>query len=437
MTHGLVEFVLVAAPKVVGGVGTVAVNVVLLRYMGPAAYGAYALCLAGITLVDSICGSAFDLGVMRLAPLYRGPDPSRSYAIEKAALMLKGVMGVALMAALAVAGRPVARAAFGSVDQGHLPALAAAAALGVLGLRSAQAHLQVDRRFTLYGGLELVHAAVKFGGIAMVLAVSARPGPGAVLAFVAAGPAAACVLAASTFGDFVWARFPDQRDATRELFRYVKWALLTYGVSTLVSRLDLILLSVLADISRVGVFSAGQTFTLIAELFGSYAAVVLGPRVVPLIRSGRFTAFFRRAQSAGVALAVITYLVWLGGREVFRTAVLPAAYARSADVITALLPGALAAMIFFPLVNPLVMFARPRFILTVECVTLPVVVPLYVYAIGAHGPLGAAWVTSGSRLVKLTLYGVMAWRWSHLPPEAIGLVPAPPETSRRLATDAV
>ena len=60
---GIFEFLSVSAPKVIGGAGTVAVNVVLLRYFGPEQFGVYSLCVVGILLVDAILGSALDTGI--------------------------------------------------------------------------------------------------------------------------------------------------------------------------------------------------------------------------------------------------------------------------------------------------------------------------------------------------------------------------------------
>ncbi len=77
------EFVTVASPKVLAGVCTFGLNLVLMRKLGVAQYGIYALCSTVILLSDTILGSSLDLAILRLAPLERERDGSLCLAIQK------------------------------------------------------------------------------------------------------------------------------------------------------------------------------------------------------------------------------------------------------------------------------------------------------------------------------------------------------------------
>ena len=80
------EFFLVALPKVVGGFGTIVLSMVLMRhFLEPETFGIYYLCVAAILLADAVVGCAFDLSVLRLAPVYRSTRIEDSYRIEKIA----------------------------------------------------------------------------------------------------------------------------------------------------------------------------------------------------------------------------------------------------------------------------------------------------------------------------------------------------------------
>ena len=88
-----------------------------------------------------------------------------------------------------------------------------------------------------------------------------------------------------------------------------------------------------------------------------------------------------------------------------------ARFAAAQNAILVLLPGALAGLATFPVTMTFLMFVRPRFLFTVDCLATPVVCLLYAYAIPRYGALGAAWVTSGSCLTRALVAQVAAWRW--------------------------
>jgi len=75
------------------------------------------------------------------------------------------------------------------------------------------------------------------------------------------------------------------------------------------------------------------------------------------------------------------------------------------------------------------MFMRPRLLLTVDLVTAPVLLVAYVLAIREYGAVGAAWVTSVSRLCKAGLAQLVAWRLA-LSGEATSAAAAENETAR-------
>jgi O-antigen/teichoic acid export membrane protein len=424
MTRGLVDFLCVAVPKVLGGTGTVVANLVLLRVFAPEQFGVYALCVAGVFLFDEIVGAAFDVGVLRLAPLYRRTDPSRSFAIERAALLLKGGVGLTVGLVLILFADPLSRGLLQRDGAAHLVYVSASAALAMLVLRSALVNLQVDHRFSLYGALDLLNSVLRFGGLALLL-IFAEASPASVLALFAVAPACVFLVWLLVHSRPVLQWRPRRAAVLGELLASVKWFLLTFVLAGLVARLDVFLLGTLADAREVGVFAGGQTLALIPELVGTYLAVVLSPRVMPYLREGRFLWMFRRVQLglAGAAVAIYGF-AWLT-RDLLTTYVLPTSFAASAPVVLILLPGALAGMATFPLTVSFLMFVRPRFLFVLDCLTAPVMAVLYLYAIQHHGAIGAAWVTSLSRFVKAAAAQLRAWPLARQSPEDIAALPVP------------
>jgi hypothetical protein len=74
-----------------------------------------------------------------------------------------------------------------------------------------------------------------------------------------------------------------------------------------------------------------------------------------------------------------------------------------------LLPGALAALVSFPLTYTLLMFARPRFLFLMDACTAPILLIVYYWVVPAYGPVGAAFVTSASRVGKAGIAQAVAW----------------------------
>ena len=197
-----------------------------------------------------------------------------------------------------------------------------------------------------------------------------------------------------------------------ELFDCVKWFLITFSLSAVISRMDLLLVSRWSGLKEAGYYAAGQSFAIIPQLIGLYLSVVLGPTIMPRIKDGTFYRMFRSTQLGIFALAAAIYAGFLLFWGPISTLVLPARYLHSSAVIKALIPGALAGMATFPLTLSFVMFTRPRFLFLMDCVALPFLVALYWYSIHYFGATGAAWVTSIAALVRAAVSQSMAWRWA-------------------------
>jgi O-antigen/teichoic acid export membrane protein len=412
----LLEFFFVAFPKILTGAGTTGVNLVLLRYFTPEEFGVYSLCVAGILLTDSILGSAIDIGVLRLATLYHKTETLRSLAIEKAALLLKLAAVLVVGSVLALFAEPLSLLLFQQEGKIYLLYLCSWAALGMLLLRSILVHLQVEGQFVFYGSLDLLHNVLKFGGVVLIL-LFAQASPGAVLTFLALGPTCVFVFGLGTCGKTILTRHSTPPGVVSELLHFVKWSLPTVGLWMLISRLDIFLLTLRSTMSEVGLFSGGQAFAAIPELIGYYLAVILSPRIMPDYREGRFFAFFWRFQLASFVVCVMIYLTAVLSMDSLSPYFLPASFAPSADVILILLPGTLASMMAVPLAGWFLMFMRPRFLFATYCITAPVVVVLYLYAIEQYGAIGAAWVTSTCRLILSVIAQVVTWKWSRHPPD--------------------
>ena len=200
---------------------------------------------------------------------------------------------------------------------------------------------------------------------------------------------------------------------------------MTFALTSIVSRADLLMLTSLSNLDEVGIFAGGQTLASIPQLIGTYLAIVFGPKVMPYYRSGRLYPFIRKAQAALAAASVLVLIGAFWNRELLASRILPSSFAPSANVILILLPAALASMSTLPLVVTFLMFVHPRFLIAMECVLLPFVLAAYAVMIPRQGATGAAIVTSTFILFKSAIALWMTFRWSR------PLLPSPPSSGER------
>jgi O-antigen/teichoic acid export membrane protein len=407
----VVRFLLVSVPKVASGVGTVALNIFLLRRLPEEDLALISLCLAGVLLVDSIAGSALDLGTLKLASSVNDTDRLVSLEIQKHAIYFK-LIALAFAAILVVlVGKPFWNGLTHQTSHHNLLFISLAAAGGLLLVRSAQVQMQVDRKFFIYGLLDTMHVSLRFGGIAVVSLIGLLS-PSSILVCYVVAPACVILAWLLLWGRRMLSSLRVSIPRLREIFECTKWFLLTFSLSTLISRMDLLLVSRWSGLKEAGYYAAGQIFAMIPQLLGLYMSVVLGPSIMPRIRSGTFFAMFRSTQLMILSLSGAGYVLFLVLWPLVSPLILPERYLQAGAVIKALIPGAFAGMATFPLILSFVMFIRPRFLFSVDCVSLPFLLLLYWYAIRHFGAAGAAVVTSFAALSRAAIAQVMAWRWA-------------------------
>lgn len=418
--RSLFDFACVACPKVAGGLCMVLFNWTLMGVLGPDRFGIFSLCLMMILLFsEGLLGAAIDLGVLRCGTLYRDTLPRRTDYLELTGLRWKLAIGGGLGICLVVLSAPLGRLLFHRWDAAHLIWIVAAAAMASLLHGSALVHLQVRERFPGYGVLDGAQMLLKFGGMAAIMYALPKLGravePGHLVIWFAIAPLATFLgfLATSPGRVFRSARQLDQ-DGAQELWTFVRWNLLTFALTSLVSRADLLMLTSLSTLDEVGIFAGGQTLASIPQLIGTYLAVVLGPKVMPYHRAGRLYPLLIQVQCLlGVASALVLVGVY-SQQDLVLSLVLPTSFAPSATVILILLPAALASMSTIPLVVTFLLFVRPAFLIVMECILLPFVIAAYCLLIPRHGATGAAIVTSAFILLKSVIALAMTFRWARL-----------------------
>jgi O-antigen/teichoic acid export membrane protein len=392
------ELLCVMVPKGLSGVLQIAINFALLRHLGPSEFGLLSVCVTGIILSDAIISPPVDMGVLRLAPLDEMEGPRASVRLQKAALVLKFTALVALAAPVVIMPGLFSNLLFRQPGEARLLYLTVLGVVGLGLLRSTQTHFQVSGRFVSYGVVDLAQSMLKYGGIALLLAYSAAS-PETILTFHATVP-----LAVTTVALFLLARpllFSKLRfEEAKRLWGVVKWYVATTALGSLVSRIDLFIVSSMIGVAAAGILGAAYTFAMIPQLLGMYMSVVFSPRIMRLWQQDKLAPVYYRYQQLLAALAVVLYAAAWVGFPVLARWFLPRSFDATTGVFLALLPAMLCSLINFPWSIPFLLFMRPRLLLTLDCVGFPVLLLLYWRVIPSYGAFGAAVLTSCYSILK-------------------------------------
>lgn len=409
MCKGLYDFLAVSIAKVLNGGLTIIFNILLLRYFGPEQFGIFSLCVVFIQLVDGIFGSSLDMGVMQFAYGHKQELKKGEFSeAEVSTIFLKCLLVLLSIAALSSAAEEIGQFFFHQADLSALIWLTAFSALGLLFLRSYQVHCQLHGQFFRYGISDIIHSCLKFGGIAALL-VWTTPKLEWIMMPYAFAPG--CVATIGLFFAFVAVRQPIGHPLSSiwTLMLRIKWIATTFMLTASVSRLDVFFLQKYATLEELGIFSGGMILASIPELLGSYAAVVLNPKIKRYCQEGRFLPVFRRFQLLCLLAGVVGGIVAYFAVEPMCSYILPEKFSRSAKVLLVLLPGSLVSMAIFPMTLPYLLMLRPRFFLMMDCIVLPLLLVLYIPAIQQYGAIGAAMVTAVFKVLKGVIAQIMAW----------------------------
>lgn len=415
------RFLSVAMPKLFNGAVMVGLNLFLMRHLPSEELAILSMCLSVVLLVDAVAGSAIDLGTIKLGSSPELPDETR-LEVQKHGVYAKLIAAAIALVIVAAGNGPIWFAFTHRSQGGHLLYLTCFAALGLLLVRSAQVQMQLAGQFRAYGALDLAHVTLRIAGLAICAWLNALS-PATVLLCYAAAPLVVTLAWLALQGRKL---FPSLR-ARGEIFGLigsnVSWLLITFGTASLLSRMDLFMVSRWSNLGEAGIYAGAQSVALVPQMLGLYLSVILGPKIMPLLAEKKFYGFFRNVQTALVALSAVCGLGFVLVWPFIGPLILPPHYARSSDVIRAMMPGAFAGLVTFPLTLSFLMYVRPRFLFSVDCVSLPLMIVFYYYSIRAYGAVGAAWTSTAAAVFRAAIAQFFAWRFAHQ--SGIGSGPVP------------
>jgi O-antigen/teichoic acid export membrane protein len=325
--------------KLVGSVFTAVLTIFLVRYLGPAEYGVFALAMSvgGLVLIPS------DLGISHSAARFiaeRRGKPDEVAAVVSDAVRLKLVISGAFSLALIASAGAVANA-YDTPELAWPLRILAIATFGQSLMLLWASVFEALGRLSVYLRVVTAESALE-AGASIVIVLFGTAATGAM-----AGRAAAYAFAAG-FGAVLVARTISRRVRPRrgghghgrQIATYGSALVIVDGAFTIFSQIDVLLIGALLSISAVGLFEAAFKLAGFLGFIGlpvrSAVAPRLardegGPNIEALQRALRYLLLFQ-----GVILAPM--IVWA---EPLTRIVLGSEYLGAADTLRAFAPFAM------------------------------------------------------------------------------------------------
>jgi O-antigen/teichoic acid export membrane protein len=309
----------------------------------------------------------------------------------------------------AIFQQPIARFFLHGASAAPVVLAAIAAGGTVLLLRSLQVRYQLAGRFGRYGAVELLHTALRVGLIVVLLQAGVN-GAGPLMVAYAVAP----LVVLAVFGrELLQPRRLDawwQPAQLRAIARFTASSLATCGVGAVVARLDLLVLAAVGQPDQLGLFGIASTVAMVPMLFGAYLAPSLTPKIVPYCRDGRFASLFTTTQAWLLVTAIAALAAVVVAAPLLIPVLLPESYVPAIPVVQVLVISGMAAFVTFPLTLHFLLFFSPRTYLTMDLISLPVLIAAYVYAARYHGAFGVACVTATAAALKSAIAQALALR---------------------------
>lgn len=384
------------------------VGLLVARVLGPAEFGLFTTFTVATIWAHNLIGEGFDPGVVRFYAKHHGGDAERASSVLGSALLMRALL-VLPMLGLFWAGSTwwLAPDVAEVVRVGALTAVAASFATLSLAV------LQARERFVAYALL------TPFGNVLRLLSLPLLWLAAALSIWPLIWTQALCFVLAAAIGmSLLQADLRRMRldgRTLRDLFTFGRWTALANLCFLLQAYLAVPVLTHVKGAAAAGVYSAAATLLLVIDQLTVALLTVKLPSTSRIDTVTGLRAYVERLMPRlfllGTALLLLIPLA-----DLIVGVVYGAAYADSAQVMRALLPGFIATLISHPLYLVLYSLDRPQGYAGSGVLALAVWCALAAWLVPEYGVLGAAWATTGSRLLQSALIvGMVLRAVRHIP----------------------
>ncbi|HKY23367.1 MAG TPA: oligosaccharide flippase family protein [Vicinamibacterales bacterium] len=388
-------------------VGGFAANVLTANLLSPTDFGYFAIAMAVMIVVQEVCGTGFDLAMVRLASPLATHERD---AVIRVSLRIKMIANGSAALALFVLSGSIATGLFGS---DRLTAPLRWASAGVVGTALFQhllARFQLSQRFKTYAALKSSNSLLKVAllvclGFAAAASLQAVMAASVLVLFVSSVIALAAWDRNSNGAADPIAQAPAAH-LSRQVLWFGRWMIVAHLLFAIYGRIDVLLLGWLQGEEHVGYYNVAWNLGFLMDMCTYSVITALLPHASRMTSKDEFQAY----RSRTLRVCAILGILMLPSLVLVRPAInlLFPAYPAAVEIFRVLFWGCLATLLSHPLY--LIVYARDR----VEMVALSNLI-LAAVATGAcwvliprFGAIGAAYGTVIARVINAGLVVYLA-----------------------------
>jgi O-antigen/teichoic acid export membrane protein len=390
-------------------------NVLTANALTPAEFGSFSVATAVMVMVQELCGTGFDLAMVRLAARHAGT--ARAHQILNVSLRIKLVIAGAASALLFVGAGWVAGIGFGDP---RLTMPLQWAAVGVLGtslFHHALARFQAREEFRQFAALRSGNSVLKV----VLLGIFAAAGMLTLQTALGVSVLVLFVGFAVAFSSTPAGNVRDEPSAAEGLWREVlwfgRWMIAAHLLFSLYARLDIVMLGRFGDESAVGYYTVAWNLAFLIDLCTYSVITAMMPHAARITTRAGMWAYGRQTlRACGLMVLLLMPVSLLAGPAI---RLLFSDYGPAARVFPVLFVGSLLTLVTHPLY--LIVYARDH----VELVALSNLILAAVAGVGywllipSMGTMGAAIASVGARAVNGAVVLFLVYRELRVVPSPV------------------
>ncbi len=185
-----------------------------------------------------------------------------------------------------------------------------------------------------------------------------------------------------------------------DLFKYSKWIMLSFMITSLSGRLEIYALSFFKDSYNVGIYSAAFQIALIYSILLSSMNIVFLPRLSEMKTKAEYISFAKKVFKLSSILFLLSLPLFFVARDII-IIVFGYGYIDSVQIFQIILIGYLFSLFAGPISTFFYAWKKPFVLTILNLMQLVIAVSLNVILIPKYGPVGAAFAWLSSSMVGL------------------------------------
>jgi O-antigen/teichoic acid export membrane protein len=377
--------------------------VVVTRALGPHNYGLFAAAIAFMTMAVGLADLGIGTGLVKIASSYLERDPRKAHLVFKVAFNIEIIISLFILVVGLITAGPLA--ALISTEK-EMVTLLRLAFVGAAAMSMGSYITAVLQSWQSFLKLSLYSIAANVVKVALILLL-------AVLGYLqifstmivyALVPILGLILGMI----LIPKRFlkekssGESREAFLSLFHFSKWVMVSYLANSVLTRVDVLMLSRYKGAETVGIYSAGYQLSMVFPLLIGSIVTVLLPQVSRLARKEEFVFFIKKSLSMSTLILVALLPGFVFSRYLIRL-FFGLRYLESAGIFNILFLTFTVNLVFNPISTVLYALDRPRVITYTNLLQLAIAIAGNLILIPIYGAYGAAFTFLGLTIVGSTI----------------------------------